>query len=195
MDTPQGGRSVVRMVAVAGLAGALLAVMPIALSIELAGGGHGTLVPFHLYFGPVWLVWTLMPRGAVTSTWELAAVFIGMVVLYAGYAGMLALARRQLSGLSVWCACLAIHYLTVICLAMFLEPTDRLRDFAAVVASVPLPWVIVLFEYCVVLHIIGFQYARGGEPFRPRLSWLAAGALLAGMLASLACHGWGRSLL
>jgi hypothetical protein len=195
MDTRSVDRSVVWSVAHAGLAGAVLTAVPIALSIELAGGGHGTLVPFHGFFGPVWLLWMLTPRSTPPGTWELGAVFTGMVALYGLYGALLARARRRQAGVPAWCACLAIHYLSIICLAVFFEPSNRPRDFCAVVAGVPVLWVIVLVEYFVALHILGYQYARSGQPFRPRLSWLAVGALLAGLLASLACYSWGRTLL
>lgn len=195
MEQPSVDRSAAISVAVASLVGAVLTAVPMAVSIELAGGGHGTLVPFHSYFGPVWLAWMLTPRSTPPGTGELGALFAGMVALYAMYGAILALARQRHFGLPAWCACLATHYLAVICLAVFFEPTDRLRHFCVVIAGVPWLWAIVYVEYLVALHILGYQYACSSRPFRPWWSWTAAGALVAGLVASLACATWGRALL
>lgn len=182
-------------VALASLVGAVLAGVPIGLSMVFAGGGHGTVVPFHVFFGPVWLVWRLASPDDPPPHWAWVVFFSGMVLLYAGYAALLAVARRRRrrARVLVWRACLAIHYLSAICLEVYLSGGYGLRHFCSVAADLPVPWVIALTEYFLALHLLGAQYARSDRPYRPHLSWVVASVLLVGLLASLACATWGRA--
>jgi hypothetical protein len=118
----------------------------------------------------------------------------GMFVLYGLYGVIVAALRWYRRGVWGLLACLVVHYAAVVFLVMAFEPVGQLRTFAAVLPNIPLLHAILLFEYFLVLHLLAVQYAQSVIPYRPRWTRTAAGVLLVGLLASVACYVWGRSL-
>lgn len=186
MDTELTVHSAGRpVVVVAGLVGALLAGISLGLSLYFAGSGHGTQLPFYGFFGPVWLLWSLLAGDDPPRNWELGVGFGAMILLYGCYGAVVAVARQRQAGRLAWGACLTVHYIAAVYL--YSRAWETLSDFCHVAGRLPVGWVVVLVEYFLLLHLLGFQYAGGDRPFRPRLNWVAASVLLAGLLLSLVC--------
>jgi hypothetical protein len=191
MSANSRNRTIVRSVTVACLVGIALSCPAFAWCFLIGGAGHGSIYPFHAFFGPVWLVWMLMPEKTGSSFLELWLGTLGMLSLYGVYGGIIAFARSKHLGVRALLLILCLHYLSVVWLARGFESTDRLPYLARTLATLPIVHGVAAVELFFALHVLTFQYARSNLPYRPRMTWSVAAILLGGLVAGVALYVWG----
>jgi len=167
----------------------LLAAVPLFMGcLIFAGGGHGIYAPAYLVFAPVSIAWA-SEWGNRVSDLQLVGCFVGS---YALYALLTALARLVGKGVWMLAIILPLHYAAAFWLwskpipkASF-DSIQRVGDFLMLNPFGYLPLFLGLFVLFVALHVLAFQYARSGMPYRPRMTRLVIGTLAGTLVVGIA---------
>jgi len=148
----------------AGIVGLLVAIPGVHWAIYFGGGGHGTISPLFVLFGPVMLIWyqlaSLDPPNQTGEIWLVA----GMLGLYAIYAVVLAWGRSRSVGRGVVIGILFFHYALVSLLAVVEPHMSSFYGFTKLLARVPFYHSFGLIEYFFLLHIAAIAFAVSRWP-------------------------------
>jgi hypothetical protein len=148
----------------AGLVGGAVAVPGVQWAIYFGGGGHGTVSPLFVLFGPVMMIWYQTafsdPSSQTGDVWLIA----GMFSLYAGYAAAFAWGRRRSMGKWVAIAVFFLHYTLVAILAVVEPYMSSFQEFTNLLGSVPFYHSFGLIEYFFLLHVAAVAFSVSSWP-------------------------------
>jgi hypothetical protein len=148
----------------AGFAGLAVAIPGVYWAIYFGGGGHGTVSPAYVLFGPVMLAWYQMasvdPPNQTGELWLVG----GMLGLYAVYAVALAWGRSRSIGKWIAIAVLVFHYALVAVLTVIEPHMSSFQAFTNLLGSVPFYHSLGLIEYFFLLHIAAAAFAVSSRP-------------------------------
>lgn len=174
------GRSMVLAAAV----GLIVSSCSAVLCLVFAGAGHGAAGPAHLFFGPLFAIVFWIPPEESARAVVLNSVHVLMFAWYSLYGAVLSVGRWHRRGHVTLAALLVFHYSGVLLCAYSTRwgGWDKLAMISRMYGS----WItILLVETLVMVHLLAFQYARSPIPYRPRLSWPALSALVAGLVGGV----------
>lgn len=166
------------------LAGGVAAVLPAGWGLLYAGGGHGTYLPWTVFFAPFWVVWEAASGTFLQPLATNATMFLGMVILYAAYGLILALARQRGGGMLAGGAILASHYGGVLWLQLVSKSGETLATAWPLVQLRGLAMFLLVTTYLIGLHLLMFQYARTPSDYRPRLTRLSLVVVLSSLVVA-----------
>ncbi len=167
------------------LAGGMLSVTVAAVTIVLAGAGHGAHSPGFVFFGPVFAVrqFVLYDSG-LAARYQLLSLLIA-AVSYAAYGFVISMGRLWRRGTWALLLVLLVHYAGVL-VCMTFESWDGARNLNKVAGLGGGLIVAAAIELFVVLHVLAAQYAMSCIPYRVRLTTPVVLMLVAGLFLALA---------
>lgn len=152
----------------AGFVGILLAIPGQNWTVYFAGGGHGTLAPLFVLFGPVMLVYYMWPGLHGRDSVELFLVFAAMNCLYGAYAIAIAWGRRCRVGIRVLLGVLLVHYLAVSVLMSMRPGEARFEAFVDILGASPFVHSYGFMVYFFLLHVAAVAVAVSSKPISRR---------------------------
>jgi hypothetical protein len=162
----------------AGIIGLVAAMPGVHWVMYFGGGGHGTITPAYILFGPVMLAWYQYASSEPPTQAEEVWLVVAMHGLYALYAAAIAVGRRLSIGKQVVLAVLALHYTLVLVLASLHPYLSKYGEFTKLLALAPFPQSFGLIEYYVLLHVAAVTFAVSRWPvakegFKRTCIWVA----------------------
>lgn len=146
------------------IVGLLVAMPGVHWVIYFAGGGHGSIVPLILLFGPTHLALHFCPRMDGRGPWDGFVLTSGMLGLYAVYAAVLTWGRRRAIGKWVALGVLFFHYASVSVLAALRPDLSSFHDFTKLLGGPPFLQSFGLIEYYFLLHVAAVAFAVSRWP-------------------------------